>query len=77
MKTTLAFIFTLLLAAISASALAMPCAQKAGALQEVQDARHQVRLHVASQQTLPDPTGALPALAASFKSAIPVSHLAI
>lgn len=49
MKTTLALIFTLIFAAISASAWAMPCAQTAGALQEVRDSQHQVRLHVAQQ----------------------------
>lgn len=46
MKTSLAFIVVLMLAAISASALAMPCGQRSRLGEEVRDSQ-QVRLHVA------------------------------
>lgn len=76
MKTTLAFVITLILAAISASALAMPCAHKAGALQEVRDTQRQVRLHVASQEALPDPFAVLRARPVHVKASARIEPLA-
>jgi hypothetical protein len=67
MKTSLAFIITLILAAVSASALAMPCARKAGALQEVRDTQPQVRLHVAGQESTPNSIAILRTRTALFK----------
>ncbi|MFK3796958.1 MULTISPECIES: hypothetical protein [unclassified Pseudomonas] len=49
MKTLIAFLITLVLAAISASALAMPCGQKTRSTDEAQDSQHLMRLHVARQ----------------------------
>jgi hypothetical protein len=48
MKTSLAFIVVLMLAAISASALAMPCGQRSRLGEEVRDSQR-IRLHVAQQ----------------------------
>jgi hypothetical protein len=53
MKTSLAFIVVLMLAAISASALAMPCGQRSRLGEEVRDSQ-QIRLHVAQQQVVQD-----------------------
>jgi Ni/Co efflux regulator RcnB len=77
MKTTLAFIITLVLAAISASALAMPCAQKAGALQEVRDTQHQVRLHLASQERMRDSIAVLRTRAVISKVSDQILRLAV
>jgi hypothetical protein len=68
MKITLAFIITLILAAISASALAMPCARKAGALQEVRDTQPQVRLRVAGREATPNPIARLRTRTAFYTS---------
>jgi Ni/Co efflux regulator RcnB len=77
MKTTLAFIITLVLAAISASALAMPCAQTAGALQEVRDTQHQVRLHLASQERMRDSIAVLRTRAVICKVSDQILRLAV
>lgn len=77
MKTTLAFIITLILAAISASALAMPCAQRAGTLQEVRDTQPQIRLHLASQATSPQPIAVLRSRPVLFKVCGQVNRLAV
>lgn len=77
MKTTLAFIITLILAAISASAWAMPCARNAGALQEVRDSQHQVRLHVARQEVTPVTDSILHPRPAHFKASGQIIALAV
>ena len=77
MKTTLAFIITLMLAAISVSALAMPCAENAGALQEVRDSQRQVRLHVAQQTVTTAPLDTLRAHPTSFKAPGQISRMTI
>lgn len=52
MKSLIAFVVTLLLVAISATALAMPCSSKVRSTDEALDAQHAIRLHVAQQGPL-------------------------
>ncbi|MFJ3486172.1 hypothetical protein ACIPL1_22640 [Pseudomonas sp. NPDC090202] len=49
MKSLIAFVVTLLLVAISATALAMPCSAKTRSTGEAMDAQQMIRLHVAQQ----------------------------
>jgi ABC-type phosphate/phosphonate transport system substrate-binding protein len=49
MKTIVALFVTLILAAVSASALAMPCGQATKSSSEALDSQHLMRLHVAEQ----------------------------
>ncbi|HEY0287369.1 MAG TPA: hypothetical protein VGC62_10220 [Pseudomonas sp.] len=68
MKTTIAFIVTLMLAAISASALAMPCSQNSRTTEEARDSQHQIRLHVAQQSLSTAPSATLHSSPAPFKA---------
>ncbi|RAU45453.1 MULTISPECIES: hypothetical protein [unclassified Pseudomonas] len=52
MKTLIALLFVSVLAAISASALAMPCANKVRSSDETLDSRHLQRLHIALQHPM-------------------------
>ena len=49
MKTLIAFVVTLMLAAVSASALAMPCGKASKSSGEALDSQHLMPLHVAQQ----------------------------
>ncbi|WP_285424891.1 MULTISPECIES: hypothetical protein [unclassified Pseudomonas] len=49
MKTIIALFITLMLAAVSATALAMPCGQVTRSSTEALDSQHLMRLHVAEQ----------------------------
>ena len=49
MKTFIALMVTLILAAVSATALAMPCGSAAKSSSEALDTQHLMRLHVAQQ----------------------------
>jgi hypothetical protein len=49
MKTLIALLVTLMLAAVSASALAMPCGNSSKSSSEALDSQHLMRLHVAQQ----------------------------
>lgn len=65
MKTIIALLVTLMLAAVSASALAMPCGKASKSCSEALDSQHLIRLHVAQQSpvALKRP-GTMPKLAA-------------
>ena len=49
MKTFIALLVTLILAAVSATALAMPCGKAVKSSSEALDSQHLMRLHVAQQ----------------------------
>jgi hypothetical protein len=65
MKTFIALLVTLILAAVSATALAMPCGRTVKSTSEALDSQHLMRLHVAQQSpvALKRP-GTMPKLAA-------------